>query len=102
MSENTSMYTLGRIGLNIRGSYDAAESYAELDVVSYAGSSYVAKRSVSNVTPSEYGPPDVNGEPTESADWALLSQGLPVKAIDYALELPTSGTEGQILFVPLS
>ena len=35
-------YELGRIGLNLRGSYDAAMTYQRLDTVTYNGSSYVA------------------------------------------------------------
>ena len=90
MSGSTTNYTLGRIGLNIRGTYDAEETYAELDVVHYQRSSYVARQTTINVTPGE------------NDNWTLLEQGLPVKSIDYATELPTTGTEGQILFVPLS
>lgn len=90
MSEIASMYTLGRIGLNICGTYDAAESYAELDMVNYMGSSYVAKQITTGVTPGE------------NDNWTLLSQGLPVKSIDYAQVLPETGEEGQIVFVPLS
>lgn len=47
MSGSTTNYTLGRIGLNIRGTYDAEETYAELDVVHYQGSSYVARQTPS-------------------------------------------------------
>ena len=83
-------YNLGRIGLNVRGEYDAAATYEELDVVNYNGSSYVAKDSSTNILP------------TDTQYWALVARGNPVSSITYMETLPTTGTLGQIVFVPAS
>lgn len=56
-------YELGRIGLNLRGSYDAAMTYQRLDTVTYNGSSYVALENCSGILPSD----------TER--WMMLAQG---------------------------
>ena len=56
-------YTIGRIGLNPRGAYNAATTYARLDVVTYAGSSYVALEAATGVAP------------TNAGTWMLLAQG---------------------------
>lgn len=82
-------YTLGRIGLNLRGEYNAATAYEKLDVVSYNGSSYAAKAACTGVVP------------TNTQSWMLLAKGNPVTTITYADELPTTGTLGQIVFVPM-
>ena len=66
-------YELGRIGLNLRGSYDAAMTYQRLDTVTYNGSSYVALENCSGILPSD----------TER--WMMLAQraqGLGVQAGD--------------------
>lgn len=57
-------YNLGRIGLLIKGEYNSNTTYENLDVVSYDGSSYVAKGSCKNVIP------------TTKTSWMLLASGL--------------------------
>lgn len=57
-------YNLGRIGMNVRGAYSATANYEKLDVVSYNGSSYVAKAACTNVLP------------TNTEKWELLAKGL--------------------------
>ena len=49
-------YTLGKIGMNLRGTYDASATYNKLDVVTYHGSSYAALQSCTGVpvTNTEY------------------------------------------------
>ncbi len=42
---------LGNIHINWRGAYNSATNYVRHDAVSYQGSSYIAKRAVSAVTP---------------------------------------------------
>lgn len=56
-------YTLGQIGLNPRGAYDASTTYARLDVVTYEGNSYVALAAATGVVP------------TNTNTWMLLAQG---------------------------
>lgn len=56
-------YTLGQIGLNPRGAYDASTAYARLDVVTYEGNSYVALAAATGVAP------------TNTNTWMLLAQG---------------------------
>jgi hypothetical protein len=46
---------LGKVMIVNKGDYDAASSYAILDVVTHAGSSYVALRDVTGVTPVDDG-----------------------------------------------
>ena len=58
-------YNLGRIGLNLRGDFDAAASYEKLDVVFYDGSSYAAKSACTGVLP------------TNADFWTLLASGTP-------------------------
>ena len=84
-------YTLGRIGLQIRGNYDAEAEYDELDVVYFGSNSYVAKEACEGIAPDEN---------TEGNPWQLLAKGSPVNSISYAAELPAEGTLGQIIFVP--
>lgn len=43
METGSKMYSLGRVGLKVRGEYSAGQRYNELDVVTYKDSSYVAK-----------------------------------------------------------
>ena len=56
-------YTIGQLGLNPRGAYDAATTYARLDVVTYAGNSYVALAAATGIAP------------TDTNTWMLLAQG---------------------------
>ena len=58
-------YNLGRIGLNLRGDFDAAASYEKLDAVFYDGSSYAAKSACTGVLP------------TNTDFWTLLASGTP-------------------------
>ena len=83
-------YELGRIGLNLRGEYNSETAYEKLDVVTYNGSSYAAKASCTGVLP------------TNTASWLLLAQGNPISAITYADTLPSTGSLGQIVFIPLA
>ena len=54
---------LGNIRINWKGAYDATTAYVLNDAVAYKGSSYVAKRNVTGVTP-------VQGD-----DWDLMAAG---------------------------
>lgn len=56
-------YTLGQLGLNPRGAYNASTAYARLDVVTYEGNSYVALEAVTGILP------------TNTEKWMLLAQG---------------------------
>lgn len=56
-------YTLGQLGLNPRGAYNASTTYARLDVVTYEGNSYVALAAATGVVP------------TNTGTWMLLAQG---------------------------
>ena len=49
-------YTLGKIGMKLRGTYDASTTYSKLDVVTCDGSSYAALQSCTGVpvTNTEY------------------------------------------------
>ena len=49
-------YALGKIGMNLRGTYDASATYHKLDVVTYNGSSYAALQVCTGVpvTNAEY------------------------------------------------
>lgn len=62
MSQNTA-YELGRVGLKLRGDYNAATAYETLDVVSYNGSCYAAKAACTGVVP------------TNEQSWMLLAKG---------------------------
>ena len=81
-------YNLGRIGLKLRGEYNADVAYEKLDVVTYNNSSYAAM--VDNPA----------NAPTDTASWQLLAQGNPV--ITYTATLPATGIAGQIVFVPVN
>ena len=61
MANNT--YTLGRVGLNLRGEYNQAAAYEPLDVVSWHGSSYAAKAATTGAAPSD------------TDKWEMLVQG---------------------------
>lgn len=54
---------LGNIRINWRGAYNAAAEYVQDDAVSYHGSSFIALRNVTGVTP------------VVGADWDLLAAG---------------------------
>ncbi len=54
---------LGNIRINWRGAYNAAAEYVQDDAVSYRGSSFIALRNVTGITP------------VVSADWDLLAAG---------------------------
>lgn len=58
-------YSLGRIGLNLRGDYDAAATYEHLDVVQYEGNSYAAKTACTGVLL------------TNTDSWMMLTAGFP-------------------------
>ena len=42
-------YALGKIGMNLRGTYDVSATYNKLDVVTYNGSSYAALQTCTGV-----------------------------------------------------
>ena len=86
-------HNMGRLGLRIRGAYDATATYEVLDVVTFNGSSYVAKTAI---------PAENNTEPADNEQWMTLVNGDPVFAVTYAATLPETGAEGDIIFVPLS
>ncbi len=67
METGSKMYSLGRIGLKVRGEYSAGQRYNELDVVTYKDSSYVAKEE------------NINIPPTNSQYWMVLAQALDLK-----------------------
>lgn len=56
-------YTIGRVGLRLRGEYDSTVTYSKLDVVTYNGSSYVATTNSTGVLP------------TNTTKWQLMAQG---------------------------
>lgn len=58
------MPVLGKVGLVNRGTYSASASYTALDFVLYNGSSYVALKNVSGITPSNDG-----------TNWQTLAEG---------------------------
>lgn len=68
------MNDAGRIGFLIKGTYDATATYEFLDVVTYQGSSYVAKRTTTGNVPV-----------ASSDDWQLLAGGASISGIDSAL-----------------
>ena len=61
MANNT--YTLGRVGLNLRGEYNQAAAYEPLDVVLWHGCSYAAKVATTGAAPSD------------TDKWEMLVQG---------------------------
>uniref|UniRef100_UPI0012EA73D5 RCC1 domain-containing protein n=1 Tax=Bartonella queenslandensis TaxID=481138 RepID=UPI0012EA73D5 len=54
---------LGNIRINWRGAYDAKQKYVRHDAVAFKGSSFIAKRNVTNVIP------------IQGADWDLMAAG---------------------------
>ena len=54
---------LGRITPTYRGRYETNTSYNELDIVEFNGSSYIARKSVTGVTPG-----------TDDASWGLIAK----------------------------
>ena len=73
---------LGNIKLNWKGAYNAGTAYAIDDVVSYNGSSYVAKTATTG------------NLPTVTANWDLMSQ----KGTDADLSNITSTAQGDIYY----
>ena len=61
------MPVLGKVGLRNRGSYQSSASYTRMDFVLYNGSTYVALKDISGVTPANDG-----------TNWQFLAQGLSV------------------------
>lgn len=61
------MPVLGKVGLRNRGSYQSSASYTRMDFVLYNGSTYVALKDISGVTPANDG-----------VNWQFLAQGLSV------------------------
>lgn len=53
---------LGKVSMTPKGAWNAGTSYEPLDVVSYGGSAFLARRANSNVTP------------TEGADWQMIAE----------------------------
>lgn len=53
---------LGKVSMTPKGAWNASTSYEPLDVVSYGGSAFLARRANSNVTP------------TEGADWQMIAE----------------------------
>ncbi|WP_019223966.1 hypothetical protein [Bartonella rattaustraliani] len=54
---------LGNIRIKWRGAYDPKQHYIRHDAVAFKGSSFIAKRNVTNVTP------------VQGADWDLMAAG---------------------------
>lgn len=54
---------LGRVGIVLKGAWSGTTSYVPLDLVSYDGNSWVAKRNNTNVEPNT----------TNTSDWQLIS-----------------------------
>lgn len=100
---------LGRVGIVLKGAWNSATNYVALDLVSYDGNSWVAKRNNTNVTPNT----------TNSDDWQLISnnadlvatvQGYKNDAADSASAAAASataaassaskGTEAQAMIAP--
>lgn len=61
---------LGKVSMTPKGAWSASTSYDPLDVVSYGGSSFLARRANSNVTP------------TEGADWQMIAEKATVGNIE--------------------
>lgn len=53
---------LGKVSMTPKGAWNASTSYEPLDVVSYGGSAFLARRANSNVTP------------TEGDDWQMIAE----------------------------
>ena len=83
-------YNIGRIGLNLRGDFDAEASYEKLDVVFYNGSSYAAKTTCTGVHPT-----DVNS-------WMKLAVGMPstISTMNDLYRLGIQGGLTEVLDVP--
>lgn len=45
-------YTMGRVGIEAKGTYSASTSYSPLDMVCYQGSSYIAKAPATGILPT--------------------------------------------------
>ncbi len=91
--------SLGKIALTWRGAYDVATSYSGQDVVSFNGSTFIAKTGT------------INFDPTDGSKWDLLAQGVegitstPGELVYFdgtQLQPLPIGTPGQILKVGTS
>ncbi len=63
---------LGKVSMTPKGAWNASTSYEPLDVVSYGGSAFLARRANSNVTP------------TEGADWQMIAEKGGGSSINYS------------------
>lgn len=63
-------YSIGKIGLNVCGAYNANTTYKKLDVVLYDGSSYVCIYELDDGI--------VNVVPTDASKWSLLARGVDI------------------------
>lgn len=69
-------YTLGQLGLNPRGAYNASTAYTRLDVVTYGGNNYVALAAATGVVPTNIGMLLAQGESDEPEwNYVTLSSG---------------------------
>ena len=109
---------LGKVSLTPKGEWNSATAYEQLDLVSYGGSSWVAKKSNTNVAPSESdfwimiaksGVTDYNAlenKPTIPTKVSELSNDVSyVKSngtIQYARRLFPSNTENDVEFGTMS
>ena len=66
------MAVAGRVLMIPTGNWTSGTAYGMLDVVIYAGSSYVAKKNISNSTVIP---------PNDASNWQLLAQGIDVSSI---------------------
>lgn len=72
-------YTLGRVGIEAKGAYGSSTTYQPLDMVTYQGSSYIAKIQATGVLP------------TNTTYWMQTAQG----AYSAAVSAGYSGSEAQ-------
>lgn len=67
---------LGRVGLVLRGEYDASTKYEKLDVVTYQGSSYIAKQATTGNAPTNESFWQLQSEKGEKGDKGDAGGGL--------------------------
>lgn len=72
---------LGKVGMRLRGTYNAANSYEVLDVVTYNNGLYIAKTSV-----------PANTLPTNTTYWQVALDLSNIYPTDQALTIPGSGS----------
>ena len=72
---------LGKVGMRLRGTYNAANTYEVLDVVTYNNGLYIAKTSV-----------PANTAPTNTTYWQVGLDLSNIYPIDQALTIPSSGS----------